>query len=61
MSCDIEQYQKLQNVGVAGRMSDSECSSGSLRPKTLEELDIRLGPLAIGWDLVVVKVPLYML
>ena len=40
-------------------MSDSKCSSRSLRPKTLEELDMRLAALAIGWDGVLAEVPLF--
>lgn len=31
---------------VASKMSDKECSSGFLWPKTLEEIDVRLAPLA---------------
>ena len=40
-------------------MSDSECSSRCLRPKTPEESDIRLAPLAIGQDSVLAEVPLF--
>ena len=40
-------------------MSDSECSSRSLRPKTPKESDIRLTPLAIGQDSILAEVPLF--